>query len=216
MSGKRSKPVTKYFVPAPRKTTVPELPALPFAKVKKGGVLAVAGAKYFTRSYPVPAELSEVWDGTGPDLPPGYAGAEGCPDCSAFRGENHLPLCIRNPAGTTWNLATAWAAIHTRVQIFFGAGHPIQIDVDGYMTIERQRRLTKLGVVVMYDKKAGIQNVDAEREVIASWRVKQGKFRNGGKTVTGKFIDKITKADIPPGPFKFFDDFDDWSSRVAP
>jgi hypothetical protein len=205
---KRGKKVDpKYFVPAPRKA-VPESPSRRIVPV---GEKQSAGAKYFTRSYPMPSELPEVWAGAGPDLPTDYVGAEACPDCSAFRGEKHLPLCIRNPAGTTWNLAEAWAVIHTRQQIFFGAGHPITHDVDAYMNTEKQRRLAKLGVVVMYDRQAGVQSVDAEREVIASWRVRHGKFRNGGKTVTGKFISKITRSDVPPGPFDFFNDFDNWS-----
>jgi hypothetical protein len=206
---KRGKVAPKYFVPAPRAKAVPESPSR--RTVPVGEKEPVAGTKYFKRSYPLPVELPEVWAGAGPDLPPGYEGAEGCPDCSAFRGQKHLPLCIRNPAGTTWNLATTWAVIRTREQIFFGAGHPIISRVDDYMTEEKQRRLSNLGVVVMYDKMAGVRSVDAEREVIASWRVRHGKFRNGGETVTGKFINKITRSDVPPGAFDFFNDFDNWS-----
>lgn len=177
MPGKRSsKPAPKYFVPVSRKVA-PESPAK-----------SVTGAKYFVRSFPLPAELPEVWDGTGPDLPPGYesrvdnptgvryGGAEACPDCSAFRGSKHAPLCIRNPAQQTFDMAAAWEPLHTKEQIFFGAGHPIQTDVDHYMTQEKQRRLARLGIVVLYDIPQGssfhvLDDAHFEkRQVIAHWR----------------------------------------------
>lgn len=135
------------------------------------------------RTFPLPVELPEVWDGTGPDLPPGYAGAEACPDCSAFKFSRHAPLCIRNPAQQTFSLQYAWAELHTKEQIFFGVGHPILLDVDDYMTKAKQERLVRLNVVVLYDfpapgssvaktyRKTPTQNGGvAERSVIAHWR----------------------------------------------
>jgi hypothetical protein len=120
-----------------------------------------------------------VWDGTGPELPPGYEGAEACPDCSAFRYSKHAPLCIRNPDQQTFDLRAAWPEIHTKTQIFFGAGHPIQTDIDEYMTMEKQKRLTRLGIVVMYDIPVDssfpkLNDADFEkRQVIVSWRRRQ-------------------------------------------
>ena len=91
-----------------------------------------------------------MWRGTGPELPPHYENAEGCPDCSAFRHTVHARLCPRNPRAP-WNLAGQWETLHTREQIFFGVGHPKVADVDSYMTLERQEAIARNGFVVLYD-----------------------------------------------------------------
>ncbi|MGI8966677.1 MAG: hypothetical protein ACR2H1_11395 [Limisphaerales bacterium] len=143
--------MVKYFVPSPKPET------------------SRGGTKYFVRLFPLASELSEVWTGSGPDLPVGYEGAEACPDCSAFRFSKHETLCIRNPL-SPWELSTAWKPLHTKSQIFFGAGHPIT-PVDDYMSVEKQKRLQSLGVVVMYGDSGNITDANIEnRAVIASWR----------------------------------------------
>lgn len=145
---------------------------------------ADAGTKYFTRTVPLPSELDEIWRGTGPELPPGYEGGEACPDCSAFKGVRHAPYCIRNPMGGL-DITEAWQALRTKVQIFFGAGHPIgDKDFDSYMTVERQKKLQRAAMVVMYDFPAGDSRVGRSllnageietRSVIVEWKKRSAR-----------------------------------------
>lgn len=139
---------------------------------------------YFARKIPLPSELSEIWRGTGPELPAGYDGAEACPDCSAFKGQKHAQLCIRNPLGSL-DITAAWQALRTKVQIFFGVGHPISDkDFDSYMTVDRQKKLRAASMVVMYDFPDSNSYVGRtllspgelhERAVIAEWTTRRAK-----------------------------------------
>lgn len=143
---KPEQPTKKYFV-APRETlsrTVSQNNATP--KEPAGGA-----TKYFTRRVVLASELDEVWRGTGPDLPPGYEGAEGCPDCSAFKYTPHARSCIRHPR-SPWHATGQWDELHTKQQIYFGVGHPVVADVDSYMTMDRQRVIARAAMVVRYDK----------------------------------------------------------------
>jgi hypothetical protein len=182
------KPERKYFVPVPVKKPVPESPVpkqLPVArKVPVKVKVTDTGAKYFQRTTPLPSELDEIWRGKGPELPPGYKGAEACPDCSAFKGQKHAQLCIRNPLGAL-DIGAAWQEVRTKVQIFFGAGHPLSNgDFDTYMTIDRQLKLKAASYVVMYDFPAGDSRVGRsilspgeveQRAVVAEWKARKAR-----------------------------------------
>lgn len=177
------RPEVKYFVPAPVKKTAPESPRARKSE-KTEPRTADAGAKYFRRVTPLPSELNEIWRGVGPELPPGYEGAECCPDCSAPKHTKHAQLCIRNPLGSL-DVTAAWQALRTKVQIFFGTGHPLtDKNFDSYMTIERQRKLKHASMVVMYDFPAFDSRVGRsllaagelhERAVIAQWKARRSK-----------------------------------------